>query len=114
MKQIIAIGGGGFGRNPSDKKIEEYIIKQQNNKNPNVCFIPTATGDNDAYKVNFYDVFTKLNCNPTHIDFFKRTSYLEANKKSLIKVASDINNLAIVEGLTAHALSAKIRYTKSK
>ena len=39
MKQIIAIGGGGFGRNPSDKKIEEYIIKQQNNKNPNVCFI---------------------------------------------------------------------------
>ena len=77
MKQIIAIGGGGFGRNPSDRKIEEYIIKQQNNKNPNVCFIPTATGDNDAYKVNFYDVFTKLNCNPTHIDFFKRTINLK-------------------------------------
>ena len=81
MKQIIAIGGGGFGRNPSDKKIEEYIIKQQNNKNPNVCFIPTATGDNDAYKVNFYDVFTKLNCNPTHIDFFKRTINLEEHIK---------------------------------
>ena len=48
------------------------------------------------------------------IDFFKRTSYLEANKNSLIKVASDINYLANVEGLTAHALSAKIRYIKSK
>ena len=73
MRQIIAIGGGGFGRNPSDRKIEKYIVDQQSKENPNVCFIPTATGDNDAYKVNFYDVFTKLNCNPTHIDFFKRT-----------------------------------------
>ena len=60
MRQIIAIGGG-FGRNPSDRKIEKYIVDQQEKKNPNVCFIPTATGDNDAYKVNFYDVFTKLN-----------------------------------------------------
>ena len=33
MKQIIAIGGGGFGRNPSDRKIEEYIIKQQKLRN---------------------------------------------------------------------------------
>ena len=73
MRQIIAIGGGGFGRNPSDRKIEKYIVDQQSKENPNICFIPTATGDNDAYKVNFYDVFTKLNCNPTHIDFFKRT-----------------------------------------
>lgn len=81
MKQIIAIGGGGFGRNPSDRKIEQYIVNQQNKVNPNVCFIPTATGDNDAYKVNFYDVFTKLNCNPTHIDFFKRTINLEEHIK---------------------------------
>ena len=48
------------------------------------------------------------------IDFFKRTSYIEAHKNSLIKVASDINNLANAEGLTAHALSARIRYAKSK
>ena len=48
------------------------------------------------------------------IDFFKRTSYLEANKTSFAKVAADINNLARVEGLTAHALSATIRYNKGK
>ena len=81
MRQIIAIGGGGFGRNPSDRKIEKYIVDQQEKKNPNVCFIPTATGDNDAYKVNFYDVFTKLNCNPSHIDFFKRTINLKEHIK---------------------------------
>ena len=72
-RNIVAIGGGGFGRTIKDLRIEEYILKISNKEKPNICFIPTATGDNDSYKVNFYDVFTKFNCNPTHIDFFKRT-----------------------------------------
>ena len=127
MRQIIAIGGGGFGRNPSDRKIEKYIVEQQSNKNPNVCFIPTATGDNDAYKVNFYDVFTKLNCNPTHIDFFKRTINLEdhikkqdiifvggGNTKSMLAVWKEwgldiilneaYNNNIIMSGVSAGAI----------
>ena len=28
MKQIIAIGGGGFGREIKDLKIEKYIVDQ--------------------------------------------------------------------------------------
>jgi aminopeptidase N len=76
-RNIIAIGGGGFGRNPSEGIIEEYILKQTKKKKPNICFIPTATGDNDAYKVNYYATFSKLNCNPTHLDFFKRTPDLK-------------------------------------
>ena len=28
MKQIIAIGGGGFGRQIKDLKIEKYIVNQ--------------------------------------------------------------------------------------
>ena len=52
-RNIIAIGGGGFGRNPGEGIIEEYILKQTKKKNPNICFIPTATGDNEAYKVNY-------------------------------------------------------------
>ena len=53
-KQIIAIGGGGFGRNPGDGVIEQYILDQTGKEKPNICFIPTATGDNEAYKVNYY------------------------------------------------------------
>ncbi len=77
IKQIIAIGGGGFGRNPGEGIIEEYIIKQSKVERPNICFIPTATGDNEAYKVNFYSTFSKLNCSPSHLDFFKRTPNLK-------------------------------------
>ena len=76
-KQIIAIGGGGFGRNPGEGIIEKYIINQSEEEKPNICFIPTATGDNEAYKVNFYSTFSKLNCSPSHLDFFKRTPNLE-------------------------------------
>tara|TARA_B100000900_G_scaffold374547_1_gene355920 strand:+ start:89 stop:784 length:696 start_codon:yes stop_codon:yes gene_type:complete len=76
-KQIIAIGGGGFGRNPGIGVIEKYILNQSNKEIPNICFIPTATGDDESYKVSYYSTLTKLNCNPTHLDFFKRTPNLE-------------------------------------
>jgi len=76
-KQIIAIGGGGFGRNPGNGAIEKYILDQANSEKPNICFIPTATGDDESYKVSYYATLSKLNCNPTHLDFFKRTPDLE-------------------------------------
>ena len=103
-KQIIAIGGGGFGRNPGDGVIEQYILDQTGKEKPNICFIPTATGDNEAYKVNYYSTFSKLNCNPIHLEFFKRTPDLEqlipqqdaifvggGNTKSMLAVWKDWN-----------------------
>ena len=103
-KQIIAIGGGGFGRNPGDGVIEQYILYQTGKEQPNICFIPTATGDNEAYKVNYYSTFSKLDCNPIHLDFFKRTPDLEqlipqqdaifvggGNTKSMLAVWKDWN-----------------------
>ena len=72
-RQIIAIGGGGFGREISDLKIEKYILDQSSKSNPSICFIPTATGDDAVYIENFYKAFDSLDCNTSHIDFFKRT-----------------------------------------
>tara|TARA_Y100000768_G_C23978165_1_gene684204 strand:- start:1263 stop:1964 length:702 start_codon:yes stop_codon:yes gene_type:complete len=72
-RQIIAIGGGGFGREISDLKIEKYILDQSSKSNPSICFIPTATGDDAVYIENFYKTFDSLDCNTSHIDFFKRT-----------------------------------------
>ncbi len=77
IKQIIAIGGGGFGRKPGEGIIEKYILEQSHVTCPKICFIPTATGDDEAYKVNFYSTFSKLDCLPTHLDFFKRTPNLK-------------------------------------
>ncbi|MGY8793228.1 MAG: Type 1 glutamine amidotransferase-like domain-containing protein, partial [Gammaproteobacteria bacterium] len=52
MRQVIAIGGGGFGRTQASNLIEQYILDQSTKNTPNICFIPTATGDLDPYVVN--------------------------------------------------------------
>ena len=103
-KQIIAIGGGGFGRNPGIGVIEKYILHQSDKDTPNICFIPTATGDSESYKVSYYTTMTQLDCNPTHLDLFKRTPNLEGlihdqdivfvgggNTKSMLAVWRDWN-----------------------
>jgi len=85
---IIAIGGGGFGRNPKHNKIEKYILEQANKKTPRIVFIPTASGEDDRYIVNFYKCFSNLNCTPEHIKFFERTPRLDSliNKADIVYV----------------------------
>ena len=76
-KNIVAIGGGGFGRSLGTLEIEKYIISLINKNRPKICFIPTASGDSSLYKLNFYRAFSKLDCITSHIDFFSRTENLE-------------------------------------
>ena len=45
-KNIVAIGGGGFGRSLGELKIEKYITSLVKKERPKICFIPTASGDN--------------------------------------------------------------------
>ena len=103
-KNIVAIGGGGFGRSLGNLIIEKYIISLTNKKRPKICFIPTASGDNDLYKLNFYRAFSKLNCETSHLDFFKRTEDFEekilnqdivfvggGNTKSMLAIWRDWN-----------------------
>ena len=88
LGQIIAIGGGGFGRNPKQNKIEKYILDQSGNRTPNIVFIPTASAEDKGYIVNFYSCFSKLQCKPSHINFFQRTPRLDSiiNKADIIYV----------------------------
>jgi len=76
-KNIVAIGGGGFGRSLGSLEIEKYIVSLSKKKRPKICFIPTASGDSSLYKLNFYRAFSKLDCITSHIDFFSRTENLE-------------------------------------
>ena len=104
IKNIVAIGGGGFGRSLGSLDIEKYIISLVQNESPRVCFIPTASGDSDTYKLNFYRAFSKLGCKTSHIDLFARTENLEkkvsnqdiiyvggGNTKSMIAVWKEWN-----------------------
>ncbi len=123
-KNIVAIGGGGFGRSLGSLKIEKFIISLISKKRPKICFIPTASGDNSLYKLNFYRAFSKLNCITSHIDFFSRTENLEekifsqdiiyvggGNTKSMLAVWKDwnLNNIlhdAYNKGIVMSGVSA--------
>jgi len=109
-KNIVAIGGGGFGRSLGSLEIEKYIISLINKKRPKICFIPTASGDSSLYKLNFYRAFSKLDCITSHIDFFSRTENLEdkvfaqdiiyvggGNTKSMLAVWKEWNLYEILQ-----------------
>lgn len=71
--QIIAIGGGGFASEPQNPALELYILAQVLTRNPSICFLPTATGDDSGYIAKFYAAFAKHRCRPTHFPLFART-----------------------------------------
>ena len=77
-RNIIAIGGGGFGRNPNKPIIEEYILNLSDKKKPTVTFFPTASAEDSGYIVNFYTAFGQLNCKAQHISLFKKTPDLKS------------------------------------
>lgn len=71
MRQIIAMGGGGFSMEPDNPLLDVYLLKQAENSNPQICFLPTASGDSEQYIARFYDFFNEQSCRPSHLSLFK-------------------------------------------
>lgn len=70
MRQIIALGGGGFSMEPDNPLIDLYILQQVEKSKPKICFIPTASGDADNYISRYYNFFNQQNCTPSHLSLF--------------------------------------------
>lgn len=70
MKQIIALGGGGFSMEPENPLLDQYILHQSNKTNPKICFLATASGDSENYISRFYHFFEKQDCQPSHLSLF--------------------------------------------
>ncbi|ART75087.1 peptidase E [Sutcliffiella horikoshii] len=71
MRQIIALGGGGFSMEPENPLLDEYILSQAKKDLPKVCFVPTASGDQSNYIERFHNAFNLLPCQPSHISLFE-------------------------------------------
>jgi dipeptidase E len=54
---------------PDNLALDRYILSlwQNSDREPRVCFIPTASGDSADYIGRFYSVFEKSPCRPTHL-----------------------------------------------
>jgi len=71
MRQIIALGGGGFSMEPENPLLDRYILNQTGKTSPKICFIPTASGDSDDYVSRFYRFFEQQECQPSHLSLFR-------------------------------------------
>lgn len=69
--QYIVASCGGFGMEPHNLVLDEYIIRLARVSDPKVCFVPTASGDSDDFVRRFYQAFTTLECRPRHLSLFR-------------------------------------------
>jgi dipeptidase E len=74
LRQIIAMGGGGFSMEPDNPLLDLYILGQVKKQKPKVCFVPTASGDSEDYISRFYKAFEQHNCVPSHLSLFRPPS----------------------------------------
>lgn len=65
---ILAIGGGAVLEPAS--KLEELLLELAGVVRPRVCFLPTATADDEERIELFYDAFRDRSCEPSNLKLF--------------------------------------------
>lgn len=70
--QIVALGGGGFSTEPDNPLLDDYILSLSRSSRPKVCFVGTASGDSETYRLRFYQAFSARDCVANHLPLFDR------------------------------------------
>ncbi len=65
------MGGGGFSMD--DPVLDRYVVEVSGVPDPRICFVGTASGDAEAYRVSFLEAFPAWAFEPTTLDLFERT-----------------------------------------
>ena len=72
-RRIVAMGGGGFSMEPENPLLDEFVLSLARSPHPHVCFVPTASGDDEGYAAGFYRAFAAHDCRPADLQLFQRT-----------------------------------------
>jgi len=74
LQQIVAMGGGGWGMEPDNPLLDNYVFGLVPARKKRICFLATASGDHPEYIAKFYDAMHKRrNVTPSHLSLFDRT-----------------------------------------
>jgi dipeptidase E len=71
--RVVAMGGGGFSMEPDNPLLDEFVLSLARSSPPRVCFLGTASGDDEGYVARFYRAFAALDCRPSDLGLFERT-----------------------------------------
>lgn len=69
-RHIVAMGGGGFGS--GNPMLDRYALSLVDTDRPKVCFVPTASGDDPGYTLEFYKAYSSYGCDPHVLTLFNR------------------------------------------
>lgn len=69
-RHVVAMGGGGFGS--GNPMLDRYALSLLDSDRPRVCFIPTASGDDAGYTLEFYKAYASYGCDPQVLNLFNR------------------------------------------
>jgi dipeptidase E len=73
MRNIVALGGGGFSMEPDNPLLDDFVLSLARRKRrPRICFIATASGDSDSYIRRFHEAFPPSRAAAIHLTFFER------------------------------------------
>jgi len=97
-RHIVAMGGGGFASGNS--MLDRYALSLVDAERPKVCFIPTASGDDAGYTLQFYQAYGSYGCDPHVLNLFSREvddirSYLLGMDMVYVGGGSTANLLAV-------------------
>ena len=70
-RTIVAIGGGGFGRDPYDPRLDDYLLSLVDSNRPRIALLPQATAESKDYIVRFFQAYS-LRAEATWISLFNR------------------------------------------
>src|SRR2546425_1429477 len=68
-RRIIACGGQQLFH----PALTRYLLGFTGRSQPKILFLPTASGDNPAYLLTFYQQLAGVECTPSHLALFERT-----------------------------------------
>ncbi len=110
-RHVVAMGGGGFS--DDDVRLDRYVLDLSGAERPRVCFLATAAGDSERYRLRFFEAMTLLGCEPSELTLFDRTvadvgSFLAEHDVVYVGGGNTANMLAVwrVHGVDAALRSA--------
>src|SRR2546430_623870 len=68
-RRIVACGGQQL-YHPA---LTRYVLELSERSHPKILFLPTASGEDPAYLLTFYQQLAGVDCAPTHLALFRRT-----------------------------------------
>jgi hypothetical protein len=85
-RRIFACGSGILS--PPNALLIQYVLDLTGKKDPVVCLLPTAVGDNSGFIQFWYEVMNDLPCRPRHLRLFGNSFRMKSFEAQLM--AADV------------------------